>query len=52
MNVELVLGYYFKLMKEKRNEINKDTFMFDFKNALCIFPFLFVFGLIVKTMIN
>ena len=39
MNVELVLGYYFKLMKEKRNEINKDTFMFDFKNALCVFPF-------------
>ena len=38
MNVELVLGYYFKLMKE-RNEINKDIFMNDFKNALCIFPF-------------
>ena len=39
VNVELVLGYYFKLMKENRNEINKDTFMSDFKNALCIFPF-------------
>ena len=38
VNVELVLGYYYKLMKE-RNEINKDIYMNDFKNALCIFPF-------------
>ena len=36
--VELVVNFYYKLQNESRS-ISYDTYMNDFKNALCIFPF-------------
>ncbi len=38
MTVELVVNFYYKLQNESRS-ISYDTYMNDFKNALCIFPF-------------
>ena len=38
MTVELVVNFYYKLQNES-NSISYDTYMNDFKNALCIFPF-------------
>ena len=36
--VELVVNFYYKLQNESHS-ISYDTYMDDFKNALCIFPF-------------
>ena len=36
--VELVVNFYYKLQNESHS-ISYDTYMNDFKNALCIFPF-------------
>lgn len=36
--VEMVVNFYYKLLHETRS-ISYDTYMHDFKNALCIFPF-------------
>ena len=36
--VELAVNFYYKLMNELY-PISYDTYMKDFKNALCIFPF-------------
>tara|TARA_B110000305_G_scaffold108444_1_gene122042 strand:- start:3594 stop:5984 length:2391 start_codon:yes stop_codon:yes gene_type:complete len=38
MTVELVVNFYYKLQNET-HPISYDTYMNDFKNALCIFPF-------------
>ena len=38
MTVELVVNFYYKLQNEG-HPISYDTYMNDFKNALCIFPF-------------
>lgn len=38
MTVELVVNFYYKLQNEI-HPISYDTYMNDFKNALCIFPF-------------
>jgi len=38
MTVELVVNFYYKLQNESHS-ISYDTYMNDFKNALCIFPF-------------
>lgn len=38
MMVDLVVNFYYKLQNESR-PISYDTYMNDFKNALCIFPF-------------
>ena len=37
--VELVLNYYFLLLKEKRSELDYNNFIYDFKISLCIFAF-------------
>jgi len=37
--INLVLNYYFLLLKENRTEIDYKTFMYDFKISLCVFPF-------------
>lgn len=36
--IDIVVKYYYTLIKETR-EISYETYMKDFKNALCIFPF-------------
>ena len=41
ITVDLVINYYYKLLKESRN-ISYDEYMTDVKNALCIFPFFVV----------
>jgi len=38
ITVELVVNFYYKLQNESHS-ISYDTYMDDFKNALCIFPF-------------
>jgi hypothetical protein len=38
MTATIVLNYYYKLQNES-HPISYETFMCDFKNALCIFPF-------------
>lgn len=38
MTVELVVNFYYRLQNET-HPISYDTYMNDFKNALCIFPF-------------
>ena len=38
ITVNLVLNYYFKLIKEKHN-ISYESYMNDVRNSLCIFPF-------------
>jgi thiamine kinase-like enzyme len=38
ITVDLVINYYYKLLKEARN-ISYEDFMIDVKNSLCIFPF-------------
>jgi len=38
MTVELIVNFYYKLQNESHS-ISYDTYMNDFKNALCIFPF-------------
>ena len=37
--VDLVLNYYYLLLKENRPEIDYKTFIYDFKISLCIFAF-------------
>ena len=37
--VELVLNYYYLLLKEKRPEIEYKNFIYDFKISLCVFSF-------------
>ena len=37
--VDLVLNYYYLLLKENRREIDYKTFIYDFKISLCIFAF-------------
>lgn len=37
--VALVVDFYFELCKEDNPHLTRDDFMFDFKCALCIFPF-------------
>lgn len=37
--VNLVESYYFLLWKEVHKELTHEQYMFDFKSALCIFPF-------------
>ena len=42
LKVELVLNYYYSLIKESRNDglYDYEEFMRDFKTNLCIFPFV------------
>ena len=35
----IVVDYYYELCKEYNPDLSYETYMFDFKCALCIFPF-------------